>query len=385
MFFSPPRLHPPLITTDRERDFVRRQIDTLIAGEPRGTARRGAALAPFSIALTTVSKAPNFDSYIDVQFPNPNGAPVTARLLADSGNSNMIIPNGEDLVGVPGYTILGTAQEPWGCPANVVQGTLQIVATDGGVYAIENCVFYACTGVNSYGERTANFGMAKIHPWCSSTPWNTPLPGVILQSPLSYGTDYPYAEIIFEPATAMFSSTADVLVRRRSRLVMHATLPSGYTMLSTHPKCAWMTVVPTSFAIGNTTTGWPGRVWPLIAMIDTGGGPVLLSDPDGFVWPKAWPNTVACPTWCSTSVDCNCIFDPLQISLKAAHGDTPYCYAIKPLDVPPAEWGITAVMCRKNFYLEGRQGMNVGGITFLFNRLLIDYAGARIGLAPMAP
>jgi hypothetical protein len=41
---------------------------------------------------------------------------VTATLLVDSGNSTMIVPNGEDLVGAPGYTILGTAQEPWGCP-----------------------------------------------------------------------------------------------------------------------------------------------------------------------------------------------------------------------------------------------------------------------------
>ena len=75
----------------------------------------------------------------------------------------------------------------------------------------------------------------------------------------------------------MLSGATDVLVRRGSRLVMHATAPSGYTLLGTIPDLAWMSVVPTAFAIGDTTTGWPGSVSPLIAMVDTGGGPVIFS------------------------------------------------------------------------------------------------------------
>src|SRR5450755_1992273 len=135
MFFSPPTLHPPLITSHQDRDLVRSKIAALTAGQPKGAAGRIAAGASFSIPLTTVSMSGNFDSFIDVQFPNPGGNPITATLLADSGNSNMIIPNGEDLVGVPGYTILGTAPSPFTkCPANVVQGPLGIITTDGGVY-----------------------------------------------------------------------------------------------------------------------------------------------------------------------------------------------------------------------------------------------------------
>ena len=385
MFFSPPALHPPLITTDQDRDLVRRKIAALTAGQAKGAAGRIAAGASFSIPLTTVSKSGNFDSFIDVQFPNQGGVPITATLLADSGNSNMIIPNGQDLVGVPGYTILGTAPSPFtNCPANVVQGPLQIVATDGGIYRIDSCVFYACTPKSPKDTPEANFGMAKINPWSASHPWNTPLKNLVMQSPLSYGTAL-YAEVIFEPATTMLSSTADVLVRRGSRLVMHATAPSGYTMLNTIPDLAWMSVVPTSFAIGGTTTGWPGSVSPLIAMIDTGGGPVLLSDPNGYVWPETWPLEAACPSWASTSVNCNCISDRLQISLAAASGGGTYAYTINPIARPPTEWGLTAVMCEVNDYLRGQQGMNVGGISFLFNRLLIDYAGAQVGLAPNIP
>ncbi|WP_428671089.1 hypothetical protein [Reyranella sp.] len=381
MFLSPPALHPPLITTDQDNDLVRSKIAALTAGQPKRAGRPIAAGASFSIALTTLSKSGNFDSYIDVQFPNQSGNPITASLLVDSGNNNMIIPNGDELVGVPGYTILGTALSPFtSCPANVVQGPLQIVATDGGVYQIDNCVFYACTPKSKKDTPESNFGMGRIHPWGSSHPWNKPLPNVVLQSPLSYGTDYRYAEIIFEEAATMLSSTADILVRRGSRLVMHTALPPGYTLLSTIPHKAWMSVVPTSFGIGGTPTGWPGTVSPLIAMIDTGGGPVILSDPDGYVWPKTWPDPVACPSWTGSSKNCNCISDPLQISLAAASGSGTYAYTIDTSALPPQR--LTAVACEKAFYLEGEQGMNVGGITFLFNRLLIDYAGTRIGLAP---
>ena len=99
--------------------------------------------------------------------------------------------------------------------------------------------------------------------------------------------------------------------------------PSCYTMLSTIQDLAWMSVVPTSLAIGNTTTGWPGNVSPLIAMLDTGGGPVMLSDPNGYVWPKTWPNKVTCPSSTKSSVNCKCIAAPLQISLAAAMAARP--------------------------------------------------------------
>lgn len=382
MFFSPPTLHPPLITTDQDSDLVRGRIANLAAGRPKRAAGRIAAGASFSIALTTVSKTGNFDSWIDVLFPTPGGNPVTASLMVDSGNSTMIMPNGEDLEGVPGYTILGTATEPWGCPANVVQGPLQIVATDGGTYQIDSCVFYACTANNARGKRTANFGMGCINPW-SASRWNTPLRGVTLQSPLSYGTYYPYVEVVFEPATTLLSNTADVLVSGGSMLTLYTDAPSGYTLLATIPDLEWMSVVPASLAIGGTPTGWPGNASP-IAMIDTGGGPVFLSDPNGYVYPKTWPDTVACPGWASTSLNCNCISDALQISLNAASGGGSYSYTIDTSILPPSVQNLTAVMCEVNTFMRNHQGMNVGGITALFNRILIDYAGAQVGLAPQA-
>lgn len=387
MFFSPPALHPQLFTTDQHRDLVRSKIAALAAGRPKGAARPFAAGASLSVPITTVSMGTNFDSFIDVYFPNPNGPPIQSTLLVDSGNNNMIIPNGDDLVGVPGYTILGTAPSPFtSCPSNIVRGPLLINAIEG-TYQIDNCVFYACTPKSSTDVPEANFGMGKINPWTASHPWNDPLPNkpnVILQSPLSYAIDYPYAEVIFQPS-GIFSSTAGMVGSSESMIVMHATAPSGYTMLSTVQNLAWMSVVPTSFAIDDTTTGWPGNVSSPIAMIDTGGGPVLLSDPNGYVWPKTWPFEVdKCPGWTRSSKDCNCIAALLQVSLAAASGSGTYAYTINPFAQPIAEWGLTAVMCEKNQFMRGHQGMNVGGITFLFNRLLIDYSGAQVGLAPNA-
>ncbi|MGH8428769.1 MAG: hypothetical protein ACREUF_00040, partial [Solimonas sp.] len=376
MFFSSPTLHPPLITTDQHRDLVRGKITALAApaAAAQPVAAPIAAGAPISIALTTVSMSGNFDAWINVQFPKQGGSPITASLLVDSGNATMIIPNGEDLVGVPGYTILGTAKEPWGCPANVVRGPLQIVSTSGSVYTISNCVFYACTADNKDGERTANFGLGRVTPW-SANGWNTPLPGVTMQSPLSYNTAYPYAEVVYAPTATILSRTADVLVSRGSTITLYAAAPSGYTLLNIIPNLEWMSVVPAALAIGGTTTGWPGNVSSPIAMIDTGGGPVFLSDPNGYVYPKTWPDTVTCPSWASSSQSCNCISDALKIGLKAASGGASYGYTIDTSSLPPPVQGLTAVMCKVNAFMMDQQGMNVGGITALFNRILINYGG----------
>ncbi len=96
----------------RKTSRAQHQMQTQATLRSTATARRVAAGEMVAIPLTTVSVQGNFDAWIDVQFPAP-GRIVTASLLVDSGSTTMIIPNGEDLVGVPGYKILGTATEPW--------------------------------------------------------------------------------------------------------------------------------------------------------------------------------------------------------------------------------------------------------------------------------
>ena len=50
-------------------------------------------------------------------------------------------------------------------------------------------------------------------------------------------------------------------------------------MMEIIPGVEWMSLIPKSLTIGSTQTAWPGDVTAPIAMVDTGGGPVFLSDP----------------------------------------------------------------------------------------------------------
>src|ERR1700748_3234229 len=109
MSFSPPTLHPSFVRNEAQRSFVRERMRIHAALRAEAAGLQVAAEEAVEIPLTTVSEQGRFDAWIGVQFPAPGGG-VTATLLVDSGNSMMIVPNGEDLAGVPGYTVLGTAK-----------------------------------------------------------------------------------------------------------------------------------------------------------------------------------------------------------------------------------------------------------------------------------
>lgn len=133
--------------------------------------------ASVNIMLSTVSLDSSFDAYLNVSFVGT--APDTqVSLLLDSGNTVLVVPRWEDIAAIPNwqtnYTILGQAPEPWGCPANVVRGPIQIATETGEPFVIEDCVFYACTADSAQaGTRTSNFGAGCVQPW-SASGWNTP-------------------------------------------------------------------------------------------------------------------------------------------------------------------------------------------------------------------
>ena len=187
MSFSPPALHPNVIATDEQRDLARSRIEALVSRRPEAGGKRVDDGTPVAIRLTTVSTGGGFDSYIQLRCPLPRALRVVQPdLLVDSGNATLIVPYGEQLTEANGYKLLGTTTEPRGAPAKVVQGPIQIPTIDGTYYEIADCVFYACTGNNMYGTRTANFGLGCLSPW-SSQRGNVPLSGKPpLQAPLSY-------------------------------------------------------------------------------------------------------------------------------------------------------------------------------------------------------
>ena len=180
------------------------------------------------------------------------------------------------------------AENAWGSPANIVRGPIEIPTANGGLYALEDCVFYACT----HAPRTANFGAGCLVPW-SASPWNTPDGlGETMRTPLSYNFDYPFAEFHYAPATTIFAPGAAPNAAIGSSMILYRAKPPGYVFLDLIPNLEWMSVRPKSLQIGNTLTAWPGDASSSIAMVDTGGGPVFLSDPAGYIcqsqWPGAW-------------------------------------------------------------------------------------------------
>ena len=240
----------------------------------------------YDIPITTVSMNYNFDAYISVGFAGADPAKAP-QLIVDSGNSNLIVPRWEDITAIPNYQasyqIIGQATEPWGCPANVGKGPIQLFVADGSDFTIPNCIFYACTGNSSSDNaRTANFGTGCISPWTASGS-NAPSGlGVALQPVLSQ-TSFPYVEFDYAPMNQMQLGKTAAAASANSMIRIYNAPPAGYQMFDIIPNCEWMALTPKSLCIAGAPTQWPGSVPSPIAMIDTGGGPVYLSDPNGYL------------------------------------------------------------------------------------------------------
>src|SRR5579863_3389712 len=383
MEFSKASLHPPVIVSPEHRAAAKSAFAKILSRpRPSRAAPKGIGPPPFyEIPITTISLNMNFDAYINISYQDaPAGQAVS--LLLDSGNSMLIVPRWEDIAALTSsaanYQVLGTAKEPWGCPVNVVRGPIVLQSTAGDILTLDDCVFYACTGNDANGNRTANFGAGCITPW-SSNGWNTPAGlGVTLQAPLSYNAAYPYVEFNYAAADQIHSAAATPNVMAGSSLRIYQNPPAGYQMFQIIPNTEWMSLVPRSLKIGGTLTQWPGSVNSPIAMIDTGGGPVFLSDPNGYLYQSQWPDPVPNPFWASTSQNCISTSDAIAIELGDQAGS--FTYTVDTSSFPPPVQGLTLVMCQSNAFMMSRQGMNIGGISALEIGVLVDFANSQVGL-----
>jgi hypothetical protein len=385
MYLSRPSLHSPVTTLLDHKTAIESAFSSTVAMRRRTERVAGPALGSLQIPLTTVSLSTNFDAYIDIWF---KGSPADSsqQLLLDSGNSVLIVPRWEDIAALPNagadYKVLGAGFEPWGCPANIVRGPIDLVTAGGATHTIQDCTFYACTGdPPSGGQRTANFGAGCLDPWTASG-WNTPLGAdtPALRAPLGYDARYPFAEFVYAAPGAIYGDARAPKVASGSYVNLLTAQPDGYVMYAVIAGKEWMALPVKALSIGATKTGWPGAVTSPIAMIDTGGGPVFLSDPNGYLHGNPWPDPVPNPQWVSTSVDCESISDDITIELGDAA--TSVSYKIDPSLLPSAARGLTLVMCKMNSYMMGQQGMNIGGISALVNYILVDYQRARVGIKP---
>jgi hypothetical protein len=360
---------------------VRKHALLAIAAAPAvPLAAPAASPSSYAIPITTVSMNYNFDAYISVGFPgaDPGSAP---QLIVDSGNSNLIMPHWEDIAAIPNYQasyqVIGQATEPWGCPANVVRGPIQLFAADGSDFTIPDCIFYACTGNSpSDQSRTANFGTGCITPWTASWSNEPSGLGVTLQPVLSQ-TAFPYVEFDYAPMDKMQLGKVAATSSVDSMIRIYNAPPAGYQMFDIIPNCEWMALTPKTLSIAGAPTQWPGSAPSPIAMIDTGGGPVYLSDPNGYLYQKTWPSPVSNPCWASSSTLCQSTQAVLGISLGDAAGS--YAYLIDNSTFPIPAQGLTLVMCENNAYMMNQQGMNIGGISALVNSILIDFKNSKVG------
>jgi hypothetical protein len=138
----------------------------------------------------TANDPVGFDAYLYLGFAGWNTDRFISALV-DSGNTTLIVPRWEDIAAIPNwqnlYSILGQATEPWGCPAHVVKGPIQIETADGQSLTIPDCEFYACFDNSPQsGARTSNFGAGclKVFPsYCNARFRISPT--ILLQSSTS--------------------------------------------------------------------------------------------------------------------------------------------------------------------------------------------------------
>jgi hypothetical protein len=386
---SIPTLHPPVLKTSAHRALVAGQLASLAQARAQSMALAARLPAPPSalqIPLTTVSLSSNFDAYIDIRFRGQSDTSRTS-LLVDSGNFSLIVPDYSVIAALPNfktdYQILAdSTHEPWGCPAKILRGPIEIPTQSGIVHEIPDCEFYACTGRNSSGDLSYNFGMGWISPW---TPDQET--GIVLKAPLTYNASFPYAEFNYAPAATIMAAASQPKVVGGSSLTLFQNMPPGYQVFNILRNQPWMSLIPRSLAIGNTNTAWPGSLSSPIALIDTGGGPVFLSDPNGYVYSATWPEGVSNPPWTSDnppqSISCQSVEDDLGVVIGDENNS--FSYRIDTTNMPSSVQGLTLVMCEDCGYMFGRQGMNIGGLSALFNYIVIDYASGKVGLKSKLP
>jgi hypothetical protein len=374
---SGPTLHPPVLKDQSEIQFVSKSMALLAEQRQSESEIAMAPDANIRVPIDSVSKDGSFDAYIHVglvggDYPN-------IKLLVDSGNSTLILPHFEAISRLPNFkkdykVEPDTVNEPWGAPVRIVTGPIVLPRT-GGTYTISTCRFYACTGLNDDGCYTANFGIGRVNPWSEGDSYG-------LQSPLSYNSDYNFVQIDYAPIDQVLRAGAKPHVAAGSSITLFKTMPDGYSpMLKIIAKKHWMALKPQTLSIGGHTTDWPGkRKVTSIAMVDTGGGPVFLSDPENYLRNRNWPNATpeAIPDF--WKISCEGISDDLTISLGDDSQSIPLSIITKALT--PAVQGLSLVMCDQCDYMRGEDGMNIGGLTALFYSILIDYKNALVGFRP---
>jgi hypothetical protein len=390
-----PALHAPLTTNlshiamlEDAFDDARASLTSALGPAPAPHVAPAAGAHQVSIRMVTAFAKANFDSVIFARF---RGGKLVG-LVADSGNTSLIMPGFEDLQLLPNfrtdYQILTEVddhgrqlQDPWRLDAVLVRGPIEIPTADNTVLTIPDCVFYALKKTDKTPSN--NFGLGIIASW-------TKIRGFEVRPPLTYLSGYRYLEVDLAdvplPASEAPSTSQDSL------LTLYTSQPDGYKMLKTDPHAQWMAVTPEVLTIAGHPTGWPRQnADPKpIAMIDTGGTQTFLSDPGHDTrnaLAMAAPGTIPC--WARNcpgnlpSTNPAATKSPIGITL--GDGSATWSYTVDLSALPATDRDTSLVVCDECGYMMGVPGMNIGGLSMLFNSLLIDQTGGRVGFKRKVP
>ena len=211
---------------------------------------------------------------------------------------------------------------------------------------------------------------------------------------MTYSTGYNFVEI--DLANAPVGIQEATSTSEASRMRLHRDQPSGYVMLQivSHNgvyksnNLPWMALTPVSLSIGGVATSWPTAADSPIAMIDTGGTQPYLSDPNGSTTAAMSSSVVgSVPDWVrdagAPSTSCNATSSVVGIEL--GDGTNSYKYVLDLAALPVGERATSLVVCSNCGYMFGQSGMNIGGLSMLFNSLLIDISSKKIGLMKKSP
>jgi hypothetical protein len=185
-------------------------------------------------------------------------------------------------------------------------------------------------------------------------------------------------------------------VTEASRLRLYKTQPNGYAMMNIirsndeykNNDLPWMALKPLSLSVGGTATGWPSGLDVPIAMIDTGGTQPYLSDPNdktnaamsgstGGSLPGWVKDTGALSTMCTATSSTICI--------ELGDDTNSYAYTIDLTALPVIDRATSLVVCNMCGFMRDQPGMNIGGLSMLFNSLLLDVANKKVGMMKKAP
>jgi hypothetical protein len=381
-------LHPPITTDPAHIAWIEQALADAAARRTRALAlapalaARAAPPDKVSISMVNVSATDGFDNYLFVRF---KGGPLV-KIMADSGNDCLVMPSLDALRALPNfhtdYTVLidcnggPCTQEPFGNDAALVRGPIEIPAADGSIVTLRDCVFFACKG--SGPDDKGNFGLGVVTN-VRQVGDNT------VQPPLTYNIGYGYAEVDLVDVPMGLDDSGNPIISDKSLLTLYKQPPASYSPLfEIMPDVPWMALVPEALSINGTQTTWPKNLdQPIIAMIDTGGQLTFLRDPNGDLAKTQWPDGDV-PSWATEPAEV-CVATNSKIDITLGDSKGSYSYTIDPDELPPTDRRTTLVMCKEPTYMFGWNGMNIGGLSLVFNSLLIDYANKKVGLKKKAP